>query len=140
MYYASITSQLLDSDHCVIFLTLWVMRRFKTKTKPCQSILNLNHQRLSNPEIKNNLCEEVMRTMGLSTPCSGISFFAIFSTIVFTSFNYFHLGAPILGTHMYKNIFVLRALNFLNQILQLNIWNHCLLNIVVVFLQNFFNC
>lgn len=70
MYYAGITSQLFESDHCVIFLKLWVMRRFKTKTKPRLSILNLDHQRLSNPEIRKNLCEEVMRNINCNSDFS----------------------------------------------------------------------
>ena len=49
---ATITSQLLDSDHCVIFLKLRVMRRLKRKTKPRQHNLNLDHKKLSDPEIR----------------------------------------------------------------------------------------
>ena len=45
---AGITSQLLDSDHCAIFLKLRVMRLLKRKIQPHQHILNLDHQKLSN--------------------------------------------------------------------------------------------
>ena len=49
--------QLLDGDHCAIFLKLQVMRHLKRKTEPNQHILNLDHQKLSNPKITKNSYE-----------------------------------------------------------------------------------
>ena len=40
---ASITSRLLDIDHCAIFLKLRVLRRLKRKTETRQHIQNLVH-------------------------------------------------------------------------------------------------
>ena len=66
---ADITSQLFDCDHCVLFLKLGVMKRLKRKTGPCQhgprklDQANSDHQKLSNPEIRKNLCEEVIRNI-----------------------------------------------------------------------------
>ena len=60
---AGITSQMLDSGHCAILLKLQVMSCLKRKAEPRQQNLNLDHQKLSNPEIRKNLCEEVMRNI-----------------------------------------------------------------------------
>ena len=66
---AGITSQLFDCDHCVLFLKLGVLKRLKRKTGPCQhgprklDQANSDHQKLSNPEIRKNLCEEVIRNI-----------------------------------------------------------------------------
>ena len=67
---AGVTSQLLDSDHCAIFLKLRVMRRIKRKTEPCKDILNLDHQKISNPEIRKNLCEKVLGNINCNTDFS----------------------------------------------------------------------
>ena len=67
---ARITSQLLDSDHCATFLKLRVTRRSKRKTDPHQNILNLDHQKLSNPEVRKNLCKEVMRNINCNPDSS----------------------------------------------------------------------
>ena len=56
---AGITSQLLDGDHCAIFLKLLVMRCLKRKTELCQHIQNLDHQKLSNPRIRKSLCKVI---------------------------------------------------------------------------------
>ena len=73
---AVIRSQLLDSDHCAMFLNLQVMGRLKRKTEPRQHTLNLNHKKLSYPEIRKNLCEEVMRNINCN---SGFSYSDVFN-------------------------------------------------------------
>ena len=45
-------------------------RRFKKKTDPRKHIPNLDHQRLSNPEIRKNLCKEVMRIINCNSDSS----------------------------------------------------------------------
>ena len=60
---ACITSWSLDSDYSTVFLKLQVLRRLNRKTKPHQHILNLDHQKLSNPDFRENLWEEVMRNI-----------------------------------------------------------------------------
>ena len=61
-----ITSKLLASDYCVIFLELWVMRYLK-KTEPQEHILNLNNKKWSNPEIRQILHKEVMRNINCNS-------------------------------------------------------------------------
>ena len=60
---ACITSWSLDSDYSPVFLKLQVMRHLNRQIKPHQHILNVDHQKLSNPDFRKNLCEEVMRNI-----------------------------------------------------------------------------
>ena len=50
-----------------MFLKLRVMRHLKRKTEPRQHILNLDHQKLSNAEIRQNLYAEVMRNINFKS-------------------------------------------------------------------------
>ena len=56
---AGVTSPILDSDHCAIYLKLRVMKRLKKKTNPRQRMLNFDHSKLSEPYFREKLCEEV---------------------------------------------------------------------------------
>ena len=62
-----ITSKLLASDYCDIFLELWVMRYLKRKTEPHEHILNLSNKKWSNPVIRQILYKEVMRNINYNS-------------------------------------------------------------------------
>ena len=46
------------------------MRRLNRKSEPRQHILNLDHQKSSNPEIRKNLCKDVMRNINCNSEFS----------------------------------------------------------------------
>ena len=46
------------------------MRRLKRKTEPRQHILNLDHQKLSNPVIRKKICEEVTKNINCNSDSS----------------------------------------------------------------------
>ena len=55
------------------------MRCLKRKTEPHQQILNLNHQKLSDPDIRKNSCEEEMRNINCN---SGFSYSDVSNAVV----------------------------------------------------------
>ena len=64
---ASVTEPILYSDHRAISLKLRVMKRLKKKTECRQKIINLDHTKLSDPNIRKCFCQEVMNNVGPSS-------------------------------------------------------------------------
>ena len=58
---AGTTAQLVDSDHRAIFVKIRVMRRLKKKTNQRQRLLNLDYEKLREPQISNSLYDEILR-------------------------------------------------------------------------------
>ena len=60
---AGLTPQLLDSNHCAIFIKLLMMERLKKNTQTRSRMLNLDYSILNNPRNRINFCEEVLNNV-----------------------------------------------------------------------------
>ena len=64
---SGVSSPVIDSDHQAVFLKLRVMKRLKKKTEPRRRMLHLDHSKLSNPTVRANFCQDVIKRLGNET-------------------------------------------------------------------------
>ena len=60
---AGLTPQLLDSDHCAIFVKLRIMKRLKRIPPNRSRMLNRDYSILSNPQNRIDFCKDVLNNI-----------------------------------------------------------------------------